>query len=399
MPDRIVLCLDGTWNSTFNSLEREDRTAVLKPTNPLKVARAVLPIDPSGSVRQITYYDSGVGALGLYPGFSNQVLSFVDSKLGGAFGAGFEANVEQAATFLCQNYTAKTEVFVFGFSRGAAQAQALTNFLSWMNGIPIKSDAYYIPIFFRLYLQKFGEGTPMEFRSSSGDVPAKRIVPLEVTFLGVWDTVMALGSRFRASKRTTVKEKSFHVREEPAACVKHARQALAIDEKRYDFRPEIWKRGKSHQTLEQRWFPGAHANIGGSYGNDGLANSALHWIVEEAKALGLAIDEAFLAKYRPFPQDELGDPHTYLYKIAEALRFKLGSGKRSLDGHPTAGMLSLDPSVIKRLCSDPANFEDMPMPYRPDEVVRIAAENKGRKEEFIRSFGLDPATYAFPKDI
>ena len=86
MPDRLILCLDGTWNSTFRTVERDDGTTVLKPSNPLKLARAVLPIDDSRN-RQITYYDSGVGALGLYPGLSNRLLNFADNKLGGAWGA------------------------------------------------------------------------------------------------------------------------------------------------------------------------------------------------------------------------------------------------------------------------------------------------------------------------
>ena len=398
MPDRLILSLDGTWNSTFHAVEREDGTKVLKPTNPLKIARAVLPNDPDQN-RQVTYYDSGVGALGLYPGVSNRLLYFFDSKLGGGFGAGFEANVEQAANFIANNYSEGAEIYVFGFSRGAAQARALTNFLGWLGGIPAKNDAYYVPIFFRKYLDGRGEGTPMDVKSSSGDVPADRLLTCKVTFLGVFDTVMALGSRLRASKNTSVAERSFHVREEPADCVFHARQAIAIDEKRYDFRPEIWRNSKPQQTLEQRWFPGMHGNVGGSYGNDGLANSALHWIVGEAAALGLAVDMSFLNKYRPFSQDEMGDSHTLLYKTIESLRIKLGCGVRSIQNYPATANLSLDPSVIKRLCSDPGNFETMTEPYRPKDVVQVAAAHKSNWNGFLSKFGLDSSTYPLPGDI
>ena len=164
MPNRLVICLDGTWNSTFKEVERDDGTKVLKPTNTLKTARAVLPIDGKGN-RQITYYDSGVGALGLYPGFSNRMLYFFDSKLGGGFGAGFEANVEQAVNFLALNYGAETDIFVFGFSRGAAQAQALTHFINWLGGLTAKSDAYYIPVFFRHYLDSVRKKTSQFFES------------------------------------------------------------------------------------------------------------------------------------------------------------------------------------------------------------------------------------------
>ncbi|MCY6382626.1 DUF2235 domain-containing protein [Hoeflea prorocentri] len=399
MADRLILCLDGTWNSSFNVRERDDKTTVLKPTNPLKLARAVLPHDSRGGTRQITYYDSGVGAQGLYPGLSNKLLNFADSKLGGGWGAGFEANIEQATTFISNNYSDGDQIYIFGFSRGAAQARGLTNFISWLGGVPAKDDAYYIPIFFRHYLENGGGGSPLDIVNSRGEAPAERITPIKVTYLGVWDTVMALGSRFRATGETSVSEKSFHVREIPADCVLNVRQGLAIDEKRYDFRPEVWRDSVKGQSLEQRWFAGAHGNVGGSYGDDGMANVALHWIVDGAKTLGLAVDEKFLAKYRQYVQDEIGDTHTLTYKAIELLRLKRGKGFRKIDGYPESAKLSIDPSVIKRLCSDPSDHTEMTQRYRPRQIVEIARKHKHDWEEFIRSFGLDPAEYGFPEDI
>ena len=38
-------------------------------------------------------------------------------------------------------------------------------------------------------------------------------------------------------------------------------------------------------NLVQAWFPGVHSNVGGGYSPDGLANEALHWVVEKAEAL------------------------------------------------------------------------------------------------------------------
>lgn len=67
---------------------------------------------------------------------------------------------------------------------------------------------------------------------------------------------MALGSRFRSDEKTSVEEKSFHVGATPSTCVLHARQAMAIDERRADFRPEIWLDTNDDRTLEQRWFAG-----------------------------------------------------------------------------------------------------------------------------------------------
>ena len=391
MASRLIICLDGTWNSTSNSRERDDETLVLKPTNPLKLARGVLPVARDGTTRQITYYDSGVGAQGVYPGFSNRVLNFTDSKLGGLWGAGFEANIEQAMTFLSNNYGEGDEIYVFGFSRGAAQARGLTQFLSWLGGIPAKRDAYYIPEFFGLYLKTQMRGDPKDITSTKGDVPATRIRPAGVRLLGVWDTVMSLGARFRATRTTSVDEKSFHVQPTPAACVRTALQALAIDEKRYDFRPEIWQGCGSDQVLEQRWFAGAHGNVGGSYGNDGMANVALHWMLDRAKSLGLDFDEDFLAHYRPYVQDEIGETQTLMYIIAEALRFRLGKGVRALDGHPATANLSIDRTVVQRMCSDPKTHKYLKTPYRPEEVLKLARSHAGGMEGFLRSFGLDPS--------
>jgi hypothetical protein len=39
--------------------------------------------------------------------------------------------------------------------------------------------------------------------------------------------------------------------------------------------------------VEQRWFVGAHANVGGGYASDALAQLPLKWLMEKAAASGL----------------------------------------------------------------------------------------------------------------
>ncbi|MEO0772039.1 MAG: DUF2235 domain-containing protein [Pseudomonadota bacterium] len=399
MTGRLVLCLDGTWNSVFKTQARDGETTVLKPANPLKLARSILPIDPVSGTRQITYYDSGVGALGLYPGVSNKLLNFADSKLGGGWGAGFEANVEQAVTFISNNHAEGEPVFVFGFSRGAAQARALTHFISWMGGVPEKDDAYYIPLFFRHYLLHQGGGSARDIKTDKGHVVADRLRKVEIAFLGVWDTVSALGARFRASATTAVADKAFHTRPYPADCVTHAYHAIAIDEQRFDFRPEIWTHSLPGQTMVQNWFAGAHGNVGGSYDHDGMANCALHWIVEAAKAQGLAVDDAFLEFYRAYPQDQIGDPYDKTFKAIELLRFKLGKGKRPMEGYPATANLDIHPSAVERLCSDPSEHKRMKEHYRPADLVAIARAHANDKDGFLHRFGLLDRGFVFPGDI
>jgi uncharacterized protein (DUF2235 family) len=393
---RIVISLDGTWNRPYQAKARDDGSEVLKPSNPLKVCRAVLPLDPVTPADQITYYDIGVGALSKYPGTSNALLRFSDNVLGGAWGAGFEANIEDAATFLVHNYRPDDQVYVFGFSRGAAQARGLTRFLDWLGGLPTKADAYFMPLFFRHYITTSGQGDPRDVTTATGHRPDEPLLPIAVEFLGVWDTVMALGSRFRASTGTSVEERSFHVGAEPARCVRHARQALAIDEQRYDFRPEIWLGHHGGQTLEQRWFPGVHSNVGGGYVKDGLANLSFRWLLAEAGRSGLATDREFTKHYRPYPQAKLYESKTGLYRVLEAVRLRRNRGIRSLQGFPSEANLVLDKSAVHRMLSDPREHDQLEA-YAPKNVAELLRAQPNLPT-YLASIGIDVDDPATPPD-
>src|SRR4029078_1365258 len=105
-PPRLILCLDGTWNSTAALARRRDGHTVLKPSNVLKASRAILPFDPRDGAEQIAYYDVGVGSLAPYPGIANRLLAAADRLLGGAWGAGFEGQAGGALVLLqvmCQH--------------------------------------------------------------------------------------------------------------------------------------------------------------------------------------------------------------------------------------------------------------------------------------------------------
>lgn len=355
---RIVICMDGTWNNAQKKATRRDGTGVLKPTNVLKLARSVVPIDATGT-QQITLYFRGVGSMAEYPGLTNELLQTSDNLLGGATGAGFESGLEPPITFLANNHEPGDEVYIFGFSRGAAQARALTRFLQWMGGIPQKKDAYFVPLLFRDYLRSKGTADPRDTTTGRTKSRPDKLEKVTVRLLAVWDTVLAHGAPYLLSSV-------------PAACVENARHAIAIDERRYIFKPEIWSApAYPGQSLEQRWFAGVHSNVGGGYLNDGLANVSLAWFLREAAELGLATDKTFSKHYHPYPQDELYESKSWKYKIMDGIRRK--DGTRSLLGHPHSANLSIDPSVMERIKSDP-NEQDTgnppgskpPRPRYPD---------------------------------
>lgn len=416
---RIVLCLDGTWNNPYDEQERIDRTIttepgvplkVIKPSNPLKVCRAVLPIDSNG-VQQITYYHAGVGSLSKYPGLANYLLHIDDRALGGVWGAGFEANIEEALHFLVVNYEPGDEVYVFGFSRGAATARGLTEFLDWNHGLPVKDDAYFLPQLFQAFVTAHGKPDMFErtCRRINNDLallhkpPMQPFQPVRVSYLGLWDTVMALGSRFAATGKSTAEPGwTFYAGSSPAACVEHARQALAIDEQRYDFRPEIWTSARPNQVMEQKWFAGSHSNVGGGYMHDGLANLALHWVVNGAT--NLKIDKYFLAHYCGGYDDTYYDSYAWYYRLADLLRGRIGKGKRRLVDQPATANLSLDPSVIDRIRATPAELvcerpTERIAPYRPANVLQFLACQPDL-DAYLASLGIgDLAEKPLPDDV
>ena len=237
--------------------------------------------------------------------------------------------------------------------------------------MPQKSDAYYLPLLFREWLRVKGSGNSSAFIAQKNLQPFK---PVAVKYLGVWDTVMALGSRLHATGvATSDKKRAFFAGDTPSTCVARARQALAVDEHRFDFRPEVWRDALTNQKVEQRWFAGVHSNVGGGYQHDGLANIALKWIVDGAKEEQLEIDQAFIAHFKEFPGDTLYESSTPFYKVLDFARSAMGRGRRKIHGYNA----DLAPTVIKRMTAEDTRDENgnkVKTPYRPEGVMRFLAE-------------------------
>ncbi len=250
--------------------------------------------------------------------------------------------------------------------------------------MPVKNDAYFLPKLFRIYVKSKGQTTFNQAkelifkdidqvnlsRARKIAYPFSEWQKLRINFLGVWDTVLALGGRI-----ITMKSRQFYLKDQPAACVDHARQALAIDERRYDFLPEIWiKPAFPEQTLIQNWFAGVHSNIGGGYTNDGLANVTLHWMINRVEAVNpnFKTKQSFLRIYRPFVKDEMIDSKTKTYKTKDFILRKNGlrNIKTTLDqGYEQSG-LKVHRSVLTRIKTSPNNNRHMSQAYQPKNLMK-----------------------------
>ena len=106
-------------------------------------------------------------------------------------------------------------------------------------------------------------------------------------FIGVWDTVGALGIPDHLGVLNLLEEPNkykFHDTQ-LNPLVKHARHAIAVDEMRQSFEPTLWTRTEG-RDVKQVWFPGAHSDVGGGYRETGLSDGALAWMVAEAEDKG-----------------------------------------------------------------------------------------------------------------
>lgn len=301
-PRRLAVFTDGTWNRP----DQEDRGR-RKPSNVSKLARAVIPVCADGT-SQLVYYAEGVGTH----------WSVSDRWLGGGFGVGLLRNVVEAYQWIVYNYAEGDSLYLFGFSRGAYTARSLAGLIELVGLLP-KSEAFFIPEAQQLYVDRASEAQAAEFRAKHRSRTAR------IRFLGVWDTVGALGVPVPLFNALSRKRYEFHD-VQLGGLVDHARHALAIDEVRGPFRPSLWaKTSHPGQTVEQRWFAGVHTNIGGGYDNDGLANVPLHWMKREAAAQGLELDEEFLKPYRPWFGDELRTSYKGAYRLLPRYERPIGT--------------------------------------------------------------------------
>ncbi len=336
---RLVVCCDGTWNNP----EQEDN-GVPAPTNVFKLYNAVAETSPNG-IKQLKYYHPGVGGEG----------GIVDSILGGAIGAGISRNICSAYHWLGNNYDEGDEIYLFGFSRGAFTARSLGGFLgkglldlrdekpseSWQRVKTAYDQGYRLPD-----AEQADWAEPSwKFFHNGNAVP--------IHFLGVWETVGALGVPDDLEIFNLFDDPSkwgFH-HTELGNHIERARHALAVDEIRSCFSPTRWKNLRSHVDAVELWFPGVHSDVGGGYAGCELADGALLWMMDESSNNGkdLSFRDGSKVTIKP---NALGTLHNS-YKGAFA---KLRSRPRNIPAMVPANKAMFHESVLKRQEVSPIDY-------------------------------------------
>lgn len=269
---RLAVFLDGTWNEPGDN------------TNVWRLRSLLAPTASDGTV-QLHYYDPGPS------GFK-----------GGTFGKGVSKNVVQAYEWLIDHYNDGDDIFIFGFSRGAYTARSLAGFIT-KYGLLKPGAPLSVPQMFARY-QAADKKTIWKLNSEvdSGECDDHEDIErwmvqyarcINIKMVGVWDTVGALGVPYLnipGFSRSTLGWHHTGLR----IPIEHGFHALAIDEHRPPFAPTLWTVRKGIkatprllESVEQRWFAGAHGNVGGGYTNDLLGQPPLRWMARKAANLGL----------------------------------------------------------------------------------------------------------------
>lgn len=177
--------------------------------------------------RQVSYYDKGLGT-------GWRMVS------GNVAGAGISKNIKECYQFISDNYNAGDRIFLFGFSRGATTVRTLSGFIELFGMLP-QCRPELIDRAYSIYKVR---NKSERQKKADAFVAANHTMWCQIEFIGVWDTVAALGVPIKIVNLVLDWLPSFRHSFHDltlAHCVQYARQALAIDDEREIFHPTLWE--------------------------------------------------------------------------------------------------------------------------------------------------------------
>ena len=283
--------------------------------------------------RQIAFYDPGLGT------DWKKITGLVG-------GRGFSKNLIDCYRFIFQNFEADDNIYLFGFSRGAATVRSLSGFLHLFGILP-KCREDLIQQAYKIYKIRNADRRKQKAEEL---VEKNSTMWCTVKFLGVWDTVAALGLPIKWASvfLDRLLPHRFH-NFQLSGSVEYARHALAIDEVRKTFQPTLWDKLKPDEPkdrLKQVWFCGGHTDVGGGYKEEGLSNISLCWMIKEATSKGLLLYENS-KQYKQF-KTCVSDPNDIIHNEHLRIHGRLFRRLQRTWNVETNGEISIHDSVLKR---------------------------------------------------
>lgn len=302
---RIVILCDGTSNRPDNSPDGE-----LVATNVWKLYRFLCDDDT-----QTVWYEAGVGSdssstavrarrtqaflatTGVAQGTKIfAVVGMVIKLVESSFGVGISETIVNVYKTVVRLYRPGDRIYLIGFSRGAFAARCIAGVISHCGLLRAEYERF-APDVVQIYRTRLkpDDDEPLRLdmaypgRGSKLAPQAEHVVPVE--FVGVFDTVASLGFPlwgwwFRAGP--IWRNSPFAT--DPAKVCLNIYHALAMDERRAQFFPTLYTMPTSEvrpDVLEQVWFRGAHADVGGGYERHDVSDTPLQWMMDAMAKHGL----------------------------------------------------------------------------------------------------------------
>ena len=349
----LIVCCDGTWNTPD-----QEQGGIPTPTNVVRLYNALDVKDKEGH-EQLAYYHPGVGAEG----------NWWEKLAGGGLGIGLNNNIMSAYRWLGEHYQSDDRLFLFGFSRGAYTIRSLAGMLGKCgllklaglsdNDIWKRVDRAFTKGY-RKSQTDWSEDDWVFLQQDDGSLP--------IHFLGVWDTVGALGVPNDMTILNVLDNHRAYAFHDTALgpSIEHARHAIAIDEMRESFTPTLWTNVDPKRDVKQLWFPGCHCDIGGGYPEIGLSDGALQWMMDEARDQGLAFKPGLYVQVHANFMDVLHDSRKGLFKY--------------LRSQPRSIPLLSDKNASTTLHKSVRERQDNPpiaqAPYRPTQTLKVGDSKK-----------------------
>ena len=234
------------------------------------------------------------------------VGSTTNPVFGNALGHGMERRVRCGYVFLAEQFQPDDRIFIFGFSRGAHEARNLAGLVAYA-GIAPKEDSRSRQLKLANAIQEIVKdetdddhadgwkawkpGTTPPMAAKIGQKLDRQVRAAEVAFLGVWDTVPGSAFvKYGVCKENPNRKEGDRYKTGSYPPIHHIAHAVSLDEKRSRFHPlRLCPAYNTEFTkLEEKWFPGAHADVGGGYtGETGLPDISLGWMIDRLAGYGV----------------------------------------------------------------------------------------------------------------
>lgn len=326
-------------------------------------------------------------------------------KLAGAgLGWGIGNDVRQAYLFLLENYHHKksNKIYIFGFSRGAYSSRILASLL-YVAGIPDVKNLN------KKERKKLVKNIYSAYKGNKSNIKRKRDVckvlkkescskddlphSVEVEFMGLWDTVEALGVPDYKENNDIPNKQYF----DQLCNIKKVAQALSLDDDRARIFTPIFltsshlttECSNKHINVEEVWFSGAHSDVGGGYRDTTISGISLNWMLYQIKPYHLVPDGT---KVYADPYSKTHNPEAGYWGLI------YHNKSRSINDyiekyHQQGQKIKIHKSVIKRLeCVKPKKyesrwFEKFPSCFKTYGNVKKFIKNNPSCSEFIDIVG------------